>query len=60
MAPPRYEGPLAEMIGDEDVLRPTALRIGWLLLGLVGAVLVGFAIGLAIPRRRAADLEATR
>lgn len=58
MAAPRYEGPFAEMVGDKDLLRPTAPRIGWLLLGLVGAVMLGFLIGLAWPRRRAADRTA--
>lgn len=58
MAAPRYEGPFADMIGNEDLLRPTAPRVGWLLLGLAGAVLLGFLVGLAIPRRRAARLEA--
>lgn len=58
MAAPRYEGPFAGMIGDEDLLRPTVPRIGWLLLGLAVAVLLGFLIGLAIPRRRAADADA--
>lgn len=55
MAAPRYEGPFAEMIGDEDLLLPTAPRVGWLLLGLLGAVGLGFLIGLAMPRRRASE-----
>lgn len=45
------------MLGDEDLLHPTAPRIGWLLLGLAGAVLLGFLLGLAIPRRRASNAE---
>lgn len=40
-------------LGDEDLLQPTPSRIGWLVLGLVGAVVLGFTIGLAAPRRRA-------
>ncbi|MDO5682244.1 MAG: hypothetical protein Q4G46_05385 [Propionibacteriaceae bacterium] len=46
-----YQGPFVKVIGDEDLLQPTPVRIGWLLLGLIGAVAVGFAIGLAAPRR---------
>lgn len=55
MAAPRYEGPFVRLIGDEDLLRPTAPRIGWLVLGLLGAVVLGFLIGLALPRRRRVD-----
>lgn len=44
-----------KVIGDEDLLQPTPIRIGWLVLGLAGAVTVGFVIGLAAPRRRGAD-----
>ena len=53
----RYEGSFARVIGDEDLLQPTSTRIRWLLLGLVGALIVGFAIGLAAPRQRPASLE---
>ncbi|HHV21391.1 MAG TPA: hypothetical protein GXZ30_07630 [Propionibacterium sp.] len=53
----RYEGPFVKVIGEEDLLQPTPRRIGWLIFGLVGAVLVGFAIGLAAPRRNAAQLD---
>lgn len=47
----RYEGPFAKVIGDEDLLQPTPSRIGWLVLGLAGALLLGFIIGLTAPRR---------
>lgn len=51
MTGPHYEGPLAGVIGEEDLLQPTPKRIGWLLVGLVAAVAVGFALGLLRPRR---------
>lgn len=47
----RYEGPFVKAIGDEDLLQPTPIRIGWLLLGLLGALILGFVIGLTAPRR---------
>lgn len=55
MAAPHYEGPFATMIGEEDLLTPTPLRLGWLLLGLAGAVALGFVLGLTLPRRRPAE-----
>jgi hypothetical protein len=51
MTTPHYEGPLAGAIGDEDLLQPTPLRFGWLLVGLLGAVALGFVFGLTLPRR---------
>lgn len=53
----RYEGPFVKVIGDEDLLQPTPVRIGWLLVGLAGALGLGFALGLALPRRRPATIE---
>lgn len=53
----RYEGPFVKVIGDEDLLRPTPVRIGWLLLGLIGALVLGFVLGLTAPRRLATDVE---
>lgn len=46
-----------KVIGDEDLLRPTPVRIGWLLLGLIGALVLGFVLGLTAPRRLATDVE---
>ncbi|MDO5498663.1 MAG: hypothetical protein Q4F67_03165 [Propionibacteriaceae bacterium] len=48
----RYDGPFVHVIGDEDLLKPTPVRIGWLLAGLALAIGLGFALGLAQPRRR--------
>ncbi|WP_432559389.1 hypothetical protein [Granulicoccus sp. GXG6511] len=53
----RYEGPFVKVIGDEDLLQPTPLRIGWLIVGLIGAIVLGFAIGLAAPRRNPVRIE---
>lgn len=53
----RYEGPFVSVIGDEDLLRPTPVRIGWLLLGLLGALMLGFVIGLTAPRRNPTRFE---
>lgn len=47
----RYRGPFTPLIGDEDLLRPTPSRLVWLGIGLLAAILLGFAIGLAQPRR---------
>lgn len=47
----RYHGPFVPLIGEQDLLRPTPSRLLWLGLGLTVAVLLGFAIGLAQPRR---------
>ncbi|WP_425310795.1 hypothetical protein AADG42_19125 [Ammonicoccus fulvus] len=52
----RYEGPFVTMIGEEDLLQPTPRRIGWLLMGLVLALVFGFAVGLAWPRKRRSSL----
>lgn len=52
MTAPRYAGPFVGVIGEEDLLKPTPARLGWLVLGLAGALVVGFALGLIIPRRR--------
>lgn len=51
MTAPRYEGPFVGMIGEEDLLQPTPRRIGWLIAGLGAAVILGFAVGMAWPRR---------
>lgn len=45
-----YHGPFQEMIGSEDLLRPTPARVTWLLVGLVGALGLGFVLGLMRPR----------
>ncbi|WP_166646773.1 hypothetical protein [Enemella evansiae] len=47
----RYRGPFRPLIGDEDLLRPTPSRMVWLGLGLLAAIVLGFAIGLTQPRR---------
>lgn len=52
MSSQRYEGPFAAMIGEEDLLQPTPRRIGWLVVGLGLAVIFGFIVGMAWPRRQ--------
>lgn len=41
------------VIGDDDLLWPTPMRICWLLAGLVSALTLGFLLGMILPRRQA-------